>query len=359
MFIPEYKMPRTDGPVAPVAVISQSGAFGISRASRLGRVNPRYVITVGNQMDVTVGDYLSYLAHDTSLEVFAVYVEGFKPLDGLRFLEAAREIVLSGRRVIFYRAGRTAEGARASASHTASIAGDYRVTRAMCEQAGVILAESLADFDDLVSVCALLRDCDAPGTRLGAMSNAGFESVAIADALQGGLTLVPFAASTCQRIQQVLAHARIDTLVDVHNPLDVTPMADDATFADIASLLLTDDHVDAAVIGCVPMTGALTTLPAADRHREDLDAAQGIVSRLGALRRGSRKPWVAVVDAGGLYDALASALERESIPTFRTADRAVRVLSLLARHKAHTLQAEREDGGPTTARVVHRSGDVA
>lgn len=359
MFIPEYKMPRTDGPVSPVAVISQSGAFGISRASRFGRINPRYVITVGNQMDVTIGDYVSYLANDTSLEVFAVYVEGFKPLDGLRFLEAAWKIVASGRRVILYRAGRTAEGARATASHTASIAGDYRVTRAMCEQAGVILAESLADFDDLVSVCALLRDCDPPGVHLGAMSNAGFESVAIADALQNGLQLVPFSDATRERIRRVLVQARIDTLVDVHNPLDITPMAGDGAFAEIASLVLADEQVDAAVVGCVPMTGALATLPAGEEHREDLAAVQSIVPRLGALRRQSRLPWVAVVDAGGLYDAMSAALERESIPTFRTADRAVRVLSLLAHHKVHRAQGAAEDGDPTTAPPVHRSGDVA
>jgi acyl-CoA synthetase (NDP forming) len=359
MFIPEYKMPRADGPVSPVAVISQSGAFGISRASRFGRLNPRYVITVGNQMDVTIGDYLSYLANDPSLEIFAVYVEGFKPLDGLRFLHAAREIAASGRRVVLYRAGRTAEGARASASHTASIAGDYRVTRAMCEQAGVILAESLADFDDLVSVSALLRDCDPPGMRLAAMSNAGFESVAIADALERGMRLVSFAETTTERIRNVLAQARIDTLVDVHNPLDVTPMAGDTAFAEIVALLLADDQVDAAVVGCVPMTGALSTLPAGSGYREDLGAAESVVSRLAALRQISRKPWVAVVDAGALYDPMAAALERESIPTFRTADRAVRVLSLLARQKAHGLQDGREDGGPATARAVHRSGDVA
>jgi acyl-CoA synthetase (NDP forming) len=175
------------------------------------------------------------------------------------------------------------------------------------------------------------------------MSNAGFESVAIADALQPGQQLVPFSDHTRADIERVLARGRIDTLVDVHNPLDVTPMAGDAAFAEIAGLVVADEGVDAAVVGCVPMTGALTTLAAAESHQEDLAAKESIVSRLGELRRASTKPWVAVVDAGGLYDAMAAALERESIPTFRTADRAIRVLSLLARSKARATQAAQQN----------------
>jgi len=46
------------------------------------RLAPKYVITCGNQMDATVGDFLERLAEDESIRVFAVYIEGFKPLDG-------------------------------------------------------------------------------------------------------------------------------------------------------------------------------------------------------------------------------------------------------------------------------------
>ena len=83
MFIPEYKLPVPSGQVSPVAFVSQSGAFAVSRMSKLGRLNPKYAITLGNQMDLTIGDYLAYLKDDPAIEVFAVYVEGFTHLDGL------------------------------------------------------------------------------------------------------------------------------------------------------------------------------------------------------------------------------------------------------------------------------------
>ncbi|PKL07278.1 MAG: hypothetical protein CVV51_14600, partial [Spirochaetae bacterium HGW-Spirochaetae-7] len=183
LFIPDYKLPMPTGDVAPVALVSQSGAFAICRVSKHPDLNLKYVITCGNQMDVTIGDYLERLAGDAAIELFAVYVEGFKPLDGLKVLRAVRRITKSGRRVIFYRAGRTAAGAAASASHTASIAGDWPVTRALLAQAGAAVVETLDDFDDALTLFAAFAGRQARGARLGAMSNAGFECVAFADNL--------------------------------------------------------------------------------------------------------------------------------------------------------------------------------
>jgi hypothetical protein len=59
--------------------------------------------------------------------------------------------------VILYRAGRTAAGAKATASHTASIAGDYTVTCELAAAAGVLMADSLDDFEDLVRLSCQLR----------------------------------------------------------------------------------------------------------------------------------------------------------------------------------------------------------
>jgi len=44
------------------------------------------------------------------------------------------------------------------------------------------------------------------------------------------------------------------------------------------------------------------------------------------------KPWVVVIDSGHLYDPMARVLEDAGIPTFRAADRAVRLLGIWAEH---------------------------
>lgn len=321
LFIPEAKLPLA-GPPAPVALISNSGAFAVARAGQLGGLNPRYIVTAGNQMDLTIGDYLTFLADDPEVAVFAVYVEGFRPLDGARFLAAARAIRESGRRVVLYRAGRTREGAAASASHTAAIAGDYAVTRALARQAGVLVAETLDAFTDLVRGATRLAGRRAAGVRLGALTNAGFECVGLADNL-GGFRLAEFSESTRAALQALFTRVRIDGIVDVHNPLDLTPMADDAAYEEAARLLLADPGVDVAIVSCVPLSAALKTAGA------EIEAADGVVMRLLSLHAATTKPWVAVVDGGPLFDRMALRLEEGGVPTFRSVDRALRTLGAL------------------------------
>jgi acyl-CoA synthetase (NDP forming) len=341
MFIPPEKMPARTGPAAPLAFISQSGAFAIARSSTLARLNPRYMVTVGNQVDLTIGDYLTYFAeHDSDVEVFAVYVEGFRPLDGLRTVRAARTLTARGKTVLLYRAGRTSAGAAASASHTASIAGDYAVTRELAQQAGVVVAESLADFDDLVALFVALQGRVPAGWGLGAVSNAGFECVAMADTL-GCFSLAPLAAATRARLAGVLAAARVDALVDIHNPLDLTPMAGDAVYEEAVAALLDDPGVDVAVVGCVPLTAALSTLPPGAGHGEDVAAGTAVGSRLARLFARLRKPWVVVVDSGAQYDPMANLLIGAGVPVFRTADRALRLLGIYGGAAQRNAQGDR------------------
>ncbi len=333
MFIPQHKLPAPEGDVSPIALVSQSGALAVARASKLSGLNPRYVISVGNQLDLTVGDYFEWLERDAGVEVFAAYVEGFRPGDGRRWLEAARRIVTAGRDVILYRAGRTAAGRLATASHTASVAGDYTVTRELATSAGVVVADSLADFEDLLLTFSRLRGKSGGRGRVAALSNAGFEAVGFADSV-GSLELPELEPATVARVEEVLDRHRLSGFVDVKNPMDVTPILADEPYEEIARALLGDPGVDAAVIGCVPLTGALDTLPAGEGHSEDLEGDGSIVNRLVRLFHASTKPWVAVVDGGPLFDPMARTLEERGVPTFRTADRAMRALQAWCRHRS-------------------------
>ena len=299
----------------------------MARASKLSSLNPRYLVTLGNQLDLTVGDYLVRLKDDAKVEVFACYVEGFKPGDGRRWLEAAADITASGRTVILYRAGRTPAGAAASASHTASVAGDYAVTRALAEAAGAVVADSLEDFDDLVRLFCLLRQKEVAGWRLGALSNAGFELVAMADNL-GPFHLAAFDPTTRERLADVFAEKHLQDIVGVRNLLDLTPIVDDEAYEDAVRLVLGDPNVDVGVIGCVPLTGALQTTPAGTGTGEDFADEGSIARRLIRFHALSTKAWVGVVDAGPLYDPMVELMQEEGVPVFRTADRALRLFGV-------------------------------
>ena len=95
--------------------------------------------------------------------------------------------------------------------------------------------------------------------------------------------------------------------------------------------VLDDPGVDVGVVGCVPLTPALATLAEGPGHDEDVTAHDSVAARLVRLHAESTKPWVAVVDAGPLYDPMAAMLERNGVPTFRSADRALRLLATFCR----------------------------
>jgi acyl-CoA synthetase (NDP forming) len=333
-FIPEHKLPRPKSALSDMAVISQSGAFMICRMSKLPEVEPLYAVSLGNQLDLTASDYLTFLRDDPEVRLFAVYMEGFKPGDGLAFARAVGELTAAGRTVLVYKAGRSPEGRAATSSHTASIAGDYGVFRAVLEQAGAIVAGDIFEFESFMKGLSFLEGRKVRGRRVGLISNAGFECVVLADNLKNGsgLDLVPFTPETQKRIVALLHPLGIDRLQDVHNPLDVTPVADDAVFVECARAILEDPDVDCAVVSNVPMTPAQNTLPPGEGHGEDFMRPGSFAMRLIGLFRSTDKLVVVNIDGGELYTPLAECLERAGIPVFRRADEAVRFLRAYVGH---------------------------
>jgi acyl-CoA synthetase (NDP forming) len=327
LFIPDHKLPAPLPPGAPVALVSQSGAFLVAALDRLGPHGPRYALSIGNQTDLTAADYLEYLADEPGLELVAVYMEGFRPGDGSRFLKAVARNRAAGRQVLLYMAGRTPAGARASASHTASVAGDHFVIQNLAAQAGALVCDSLADFGELIRVHTLLAGRPRTGRALGAVSNAGFECVAIADNLEG-LDLAAFSPETGSRLQALLVQARVDRIVDLHNPLDLTPMAGDEVFGSVVAALAKAPEVDALVVGCVPMTPALATLPAGVGHGEDLSREGMVADRLARVFHDGNKAMIVAVEGGEGYHALRRRLEEAGVPVTDTVEKATRLLAL-------------------------------
>ena len=316
-FIPGDRMTPSSTEDHPVAVVAQSGAFTLSRLDRLPWLRARHVVTVGNQIDLTVGDFLRFFADDPQLRVVAAYVEGLAPGDGTAALEAAAEIRARDGVLLWYRAGRTRRGARTAATHTAAIATDDRIAGALASVAGILEAGSLDDFDDLLRL-ATRFDGRPVGPAVGVLSNAGFECVAAADAL-GGMALADLSPATVSRIDTLFHDTGLAGFAGAANPVDLTPIAGDEVFAAAVEPLLDDAGVAVAVIGCVPYS------PAVGMLAEDIDRPESLVERL-ALLAGHPTPWVAVIDAGRRYDAAAVRLEEAGIPVIRSMDRAVRLL---------------------------------
>lgn len=321
IFLPQGKLPAMAAQDDGFALISQSGAMMVSLLDRLEPKQPRFAISVGNQTDLTIADYVEYL-QSSDLHLIAVYSEGLRSGDGPRLLQLARNWVAGGKRLIVYRAGRTDAGAKASASHTAAIAGDYPLFANLMQQAGATLARDLGEFTSLIDLSLALREKPHSVRKLAVVSNAGFECVAAADGFDR-LEPAEFSPATGRGLRQVMTEHGIDSLVDIHNPLDATPMLNDAGMAKLTRVLLRAPEVDAVIVGMVPLTPALETLPKNASLHEDIEASSSIAQRLIELSRENPKPLVVVVDGGSRYRPLRDLIRQAGLPVFDRMDLAM------------------------------------
>jgi len=340
IFIPKEKLSKSKEPFQRnSAFISQSGAFIITRTSKVPLLDPAYLMSIGNQNDLTIGDLVSYVKDLEQIDVIAIYMEGFVDLDGLRLCSAIREAVLNGKEVVFYKAGRTADGKSATSGHTASVAGDYMVCESCIYQAGAIVADTFTQFEDLYMLATRLHHCDVNGNRLAAVSGAGFEAVGMADSIEGDdyeMKMANFSEETKQKLTVLIKENRLDNLVDVKNPMDINPAANDKLHTDIVRVLAEDPNVDGVVVGLDPLSPAMQTLPDGVRDKESIDSTESIVQLLPHIIADVKKPIIGVVDGGKLYDPMVENMENKGVLVFRSSDRAVASLAKYINCRIHT-----------------------
>ena len=331
-FIPEEKLPKNrQTKYHKAALISQSGAFMLHRSNQYPQIYPAYMISMGNQTDLTLGDMVHYFKTLDTVDVIAIYAEGFNDLDGLEFCKAVRQAVLNNKEVVFYKAGRTAEGQAATSSHTASLAGDYMVCETTVRQAGAMVARTFTEFQELLFLAETLSRKEIKGNRLAAVSGAGFEAVGMADSIQSddfSMKLADFSNQTKDKISDILKQKRLDTLVTLSNPLDINPAADDETHAEITKCLTLDNGVDAVIVSLDPLSPAMKTLDQSSVAGFDMHHESSIKNRLVTIAQESRIPIVAVVDGGRLYEPLRDILIENDIPVFNVCDKAIAALSI-------------------------------
>ena len=263
-FIPLERLPKPQKkPVRNSVMLSQSGAFMITRLSQNPWLDPAYMLALGNQTDLTHGDMLSYFADLPGIDTLGIYVEGFTDLDGLHFAKAVRTAVLSGKQIVVYKSGRTAPGQGGVMGHTASIAGGLTLFESVVRHAGAIVTEDLNTFDDLFYIAGALHGKKVGGNRLGAMSGAGFEAVAMADNIESdsyAMQMGALADETVKKVEAILVAKKLDQLVEVRNPLDMNPGADDEAHLDISEAFLQDPNIDAVVVGLDPTAPSVRAL---------------------------------------------------------------------------------------------------
>ncbi|MGE0715888.1 MAG: acetate--CoA ligase family protein [Alphaproteobacteria bacterium] len=206
--------PRPGG----IAIVSQSGAYG-SHMSVLARekgLGTTYWVTTGNECDIQVADCIAFLADDPGVDVIACYIEGVA--DAARLTAALAYAHARRKPVVVMKVGRSAVGAEAAQSHTASLAGADRVYDAVFRRWGALRVETTEDMLDVAYACT--RRIMPTGRKLGIVTISGGGGVVLADAATAaGLTVPPMPDDAQRRLKELLPFAA------TRNPVDITAQA--------------------------------------------------------------------------------------------------------------------------------------
>ena len=202
-----------------VSFASQSGALmmalhGVFADRRIG-IN--CLISLGNQMDVTLSEALQYLAADESSQVLAAFIEGLN--DGREFVAAARTALLRARPLVVLKSGRTAAGQQAAASHTAALAGSDRVFQAVCRQLGVTVAGDVRELMDTTWLMSAFGRKLEGASRVNVVTQSGGMGSLTADQFE--LAGIPLPQLSRHLQERLLQSESLLTFSDYGNPADV------------------------------------------------------------------------------------------------------------------------------------------
>jgi acyl-CoA synthetase (NDP forming) len=270
-----------------LGLISQSGALMVSLFDRAYAENIGFssCVSLGNQADLEICDFLEYLVDDPGTDAIALYVEGFR--DAARFASLAARSFAKGKPLVVLKTGKTSDGVRAAQSHTASLAGSYEAFAATCAANGVVLVE---DPVTLIRVADMLARGPAPlGDGIAVLSGSGGGAGVMVDRIGSmGLQLARLSDDTRSSLRQMLLPPQADNPVDLGGRLpgqagDIAARALTTLAADpnVSVLLLyltsmpffeeqTRTLAEAAIAAGKPAVAFMLPGPAGERPRQVL-----------------------------------------------------------------------------------------
>jgi acyl-CoA synthetase (NDP forming) len=327
----------------PAAFISQSGALSsyILGAAKERGLAFRYWITTGNECVLSFTDYLQYVLEDPEVRLVLGYLEDAR--DGEAFQAAARRALVLDKPLIIMKTGRSEAGAKASVSHTGSLAGADEVYQAIFAKNGVLRAETLDELFDLALLAQAPRR--PRRKRVQIVSISGAAGILMADVgNEFGLEFADLSDATKDELQKIMP-----PFAAIANPMDVTAeaVARPGLLSQAAEVILKDPNVDNLVMffGIVP------------------GAHEKLATAMAQVAHGTDKLVMMTWFPLPRTDIWTS-LARAGVPVFPEPARGIRALGKMAeyvatRERVLSLQpatsAKRTDRGPEIDKILDRA----
>ena len=308
---------NADAPVVDdgrIGFLSQSGTHGIM-FSLLANANGMHVsrcASFGNAVILDVSDYIEYLAQDDETEIIGAYVEGVK--DGRRFFEVLKAAT-ARKPVVIWKGGQTDAGARATMSHTGSLAAPQAIWDGMMRQCGAITTNNM---DETIDAMKLLSRTKTPiGAGMALLAQTGGQSVSLTDAFaKTGLRVPRFTDQTYKDLGEFF------NIIggSYQNPLDMagTVQGKNDTLERVLRIIDADDNIDAIAL-------ELSAMFAARGWKKDVNTLDQTLDTLAAHQERSKKPFIVILHPAHEAEYVAQIspkFHEKGLALFQSPDRA-------------------------------------
>jgi acyl-CoA synthetase (NDP forming) len=311
-FLPGERIIRPDK--GNIGFVSQSGGVLVDQMVKFAGqgIGISLGVSIGNKACIRETDMLEWFEQDPGTRAIAFYIEGFDQGEGREFIKKAGRC---SKPVIVLKAGKSKKGMQAASSHTASLAGDYRVFSQIMNQYSV--AEADNEFE-LTSFCESLSCYSkAMDGNIGIISLSGGHGVVAVDACeQHGLSIPEIEQKTIDTIQEKIS-PEIQNIVSLVNPMDLTGSATDNDIVTTVRHLSRDKNIDCILALLIPYSPGVSA---------------DIGAKLSQVAINEGKPFIAYVPNEDKYKIIIEGFELNNIPVASSVEGAVLMAKALKRY---------------------------
>lgn len=259
-----------------ISVISQSGTIAchIFWHCQDWGVKVGKSLSIGNELNIDLVDYLNFLKDDPQTQVIGLYIEEIKR--GREFIDLVKKITPNKPIVAIY-AGGTEAAERSIMSHTGAIGGNQSIYDAVFKEAGIISTTSMNDFLYYLRTLSFAQKYDVfmKGNKVAIVTDSGGSgSMMTKTAEQFGLIVPKFSETLQKEIGEY-----IPPTASALNPIDVTFDIDFLNlFKKFPKIIMESGEVDAiAVYGVFDLDDVLKTMENSGMEIDDQMRAIGNV----------------------------------------------------------------------------------
>ena len=292
-----------------IAFISQSGAFCGSALdwSLETQVGLSAVVSMGQSIDVDVGDLIEYFGNDSQTRIIMLYVESIK--NARSFISAARGYAKT-KPIIIVKPNRADETQNLGTSDTCNL--NEAIHDAAFRRSGVVRVETMNGVFDCAKTLLMQPSPTAPDLTI--ITNAGGPALMAIDQInRRGGKLAEISSSTIQALRNILPY-----YCGLTNPIDLLEEATPERYRKVIQTCITDNSNSSLLVMYAP-TGLTDPLSLANTV---IDSA----------KQTRKNIFVCLMGEDPQCQEARRILHRNSVPTFRSPQEAVRTFMNIYAH---------------------------